>query len=112
MNWEHVLNTYGLPMMIIAGMAFAFYKGIWPRITQYLDDQRQIAEDARKALVNRAEALEKREDTVLTGFKDILDSSAQRNQKQLEILDQISTITKDTNEVSKDTNELVRKKFQ
>lgn len=97
MDWERIFNTYGWPSAILLVVTVVFYKAVWPRITLYLDDQRRVAEEARITLVNRAQKLEEREDTLLEGFKRVLDSSTERNQRQLEVLDEIAALTRDTN---------------
>lgn len=96
-DWERIFNTYGWPTIVLLGVLFFFYRAIWPRISKYLDSQERIAEDARVALIKRAEKLEEREDGLLNGFKEILEASAERNQRQIELLEEIAVITKDTN---------------
>jgi hypothetical protein len=96
-DWERLLNTYGWPTVILIILLGVLYKAVWPRVTKYLDSQEKIAEDARLALIKRADKLEEREDGLLNGFKNILEASADRNQKQIELLEEIVVITKDTN---------------
>lgn len=97
MDWERIFNNYGWPTLVLVIVALVFWKAIWPRITQYLDDQRAVAEDARLALKNRADKLEEREDTMLTSFKDTLngvrdalETSAKRDEAQIKLLEQVA----------------------
>lgn len=109
MPWERIFNTYGWPTLILIIIAFVVYKAIWPRVTKYLDSQDEIAKEARQAIIKRAEKLEQREDGILRSFQQILESSAERNQKQIELLDEIAAITRDTNKIARGFDKKVNK---
>ena len=108
MDWEKILSNYGWPTLILSLIVLFFYIKIWPEIVKHLDEQRKaatearesqqkIADAAREALTRRADKLEEREDTVLSSFKDVLEASAERNQKQLEVLGEIASLVRDNN---------------
>lgn len=95
--YERIFDKYGWPTLILAIIAGFFYKAIWPRIVQYLDDVRQRDIQAHETLKEHAKNLESREDTLLKEFKDSLvglketiDSNTQRNQAQINLLEEVA----------------------
>ena len=94
---ERILSVYGWPTLLLVILALVFRYAVWPRITRHLDKQEQVADEARKALTDRASKLEEREDTLLvqfketlTSLKDTLDKASQRTETQIRLLEQVA----------------------
>lgn len=94
---EHILSTWGYPTLVLAVVGLIIWKAVWPRVVQYLDDQRAVANEARKALTDRAAKLEEREETLLGQFKETLDGLkdtlvevGKRSEAQVHLLEQVA----------------------
>jgi hypothetical protein len=107
-DWERIFDRYGWPTLILVIVGVIFKKAIWPRITKYLDAQERIADEARTAIINRANKLEEREDTQLKGFtealdglKDVLETATRRQETQILLMEETLKLVKDTNEITR-----------
>lgn len=105
MDWEKILSNGVTPVVVLFTIGVIVKYAVWPRITQYLDDARNDRIEAQRILRQRAENLEKREDTQLTGFiktldglKDVLEASINRQEIQAKMMEETLKTVKDTND--------------
>lgn len=111
MTWqifEQILNKFGWPILILGIIAAITRYTIWPRVAQYLDDARTAQLEAHQTLKDRATKLEAREDDLLSEFKGSIDNlteslahNAQRNDKQIELIEEVLTEVRESRETSR-----------
>lgn len=107
-DWTSVLDRWGWPTLGLVGVCFILWKGAWPYVKQYLDDLRNDRIEAQRILRQRAESLEKREETQLTSFtealeglKNALEVSGRRQETQIMMMEETLKVSKDTNDTVK-----------
>lgn len=107
-DWEKLLANGVTPTIILVIIGIISKYTIWPRVAQYLDDARNERIEAQKILRERAQSLEERERTQLTGFtkaleglQDALETSSRRQETQILMMKEILEVTKETNGLTK-----------
>lgn len=106
-DWDKVLANGITPVIILVVIGVVTKYAFWPRIAQYLDDARNERIEAQRVLKERAEKLEVREETQLSGFtqaleglKNALETSGRRQETQIEMMAETLKLAKDTNDIA------------
>lgn len=130
-DWPQVLEKYGFPT---AALFIVVMFGIWvtkkaliPFFTDYIKQAKDDAAEARKTAIEssnkvqqmledqltKAEAHLQRtqnlEDKVFEGIKEALANSVHRQDKQIELMSEVLSVSRETQRVSQDTNDRIRK---
>lgn len=104
-DWEHILDKWGWPTFVLfvvcGGIAWIVKSFVMPQVSAYIERNNRLADEARVALKTQTERLEHQQDTVLVGFtntlqdfKNVLDASTRRTDKQIDMLAEILTEVK------------------
>jgi len=101
-NWENILERWGWPTLIlfavIVFIAWSVRTALIPAINRYIDRAEKQADEVQNILKDRAQTLETTQTSLLRefsktleAFKEILEASNRRAEKQVEMLTEVLT---------------------
>lgn len=129
-DWSQALEKYGFPtaaLFVVVGLVvWVTKKALIPFFTDYVQqakedaaEARRTAEEASKKVTSmlenqlaKAEASLQRtqnlEDNVFEGLKEALDNSVRRQDKQIELMSEVLSVSHETKRISQETNDIAR----